>query len=66
MALLEGRLVFLFKRLDQLDDGFNKSDQRLDGLEQTSIKLVHTIAFAKRLLWIILTGAAGLFCVYLK
>jgi hypothetical protein len=49
-----------------VDEGFNKSDQRMDELEQTSIKRGQTIAFAERLFWIILTGAVGLVFVYLR
>jgi hypothetical protein len=66
MARMEERLVSVFKRLDRVDEGFNKSDQRMDELEQTSIKRGQTIAFAERLFWIILTGAVGLVFVYLR
>ena len=66
MARMEERLVSAFKRLDLVDEGFNKSDQRMDKLEQTSIKQDQTIAFAERLFWIILTGAVGLVFVYLR
>ena len=66
MARMEERLVSAFKRLDLVDEGFNKSDQRMDKLEQTSIKQGQTIAFAERLFWIILTGAVGLVFVYLR
>ena len=66
MARMEERLVSVFKRLDRVDEGFNKSDQRMDELEQTSIKRGQTIAFDERLFWIILTGAAGLVFVYLR
>ena len=66
MARMEERLVSVFKRLDRVDEGFNKSDQRMDELEQTSIKRGLTIAFAERLFWIILTGAVGLAFVYLR
>ena len=66
MARMEERLVSAFKRLDLVDEGFNNSDQRLDKLEQTSIKQGQTIAFAECLFWIILTGAVGLVFVYLR
>ena len=66
MARMEERLVSVFKRLDRVDEGFNKSDQRMDELEQTSIKRGKTIALAERLFWIILTGAVGLVFVYLS
>ena len=33
MAQMEERLVSVFKRLDRVDEGFNKSDQRMDKLE---------------------------------
>ena len=66
MAQMEERLVSVFKRLDRVDEGFNKSDQRMDELEQTSIKRGLTIAFAERLFRIILTGAVGLVFVYLR
>ncbi len=66
MARMEERLVLVFKRLDRVDEGFNKSDQRMDELEQTSVKRGQTIALAERLFWIILTGAVGLVFVYLS
>ena len=59
-------MVFLVKRPDRVDEGFNKSDQRMDELEQTSVKRGQTIALAERLFWIILTGAVGLVFVYLS
>ena len=66
MVRIEERMISVFKRLDRVDEGFNKSDKRMDELEQTSIKRGQTIAFAERLFWIILTGAAGLVFVYLR
>ncbi len=66
MARIEERMIFVFKRLDRVDEGFNKSDKRMDELEQTNIKRGQTIAFAERLFWIILTGAVGLVFVYLR
>ena len=38
MARIEERMISVFKRLDRVDEGFNKSDKRMDELEQTSIK----------------------------
>ena len=66
MARIEERMISVFKRLNRVDEGFNKSDKRMDELEQTSIKRGQTIAFAERLFWIILTGAVGLAFVYLR
>ena len=66
MARIEERMISVFKRLDRVDKGFNKSGKRMDELEQTNIKRGHTIAFAERLFWIILTGAVGLVFVYLR
>ena len=66
MVRIEERMISVFKRLDRVDEGFNKSDKRMDELEQTSIKRGQTIAFAERLFWIILTGAVGLDFVYLR
>ena len=65
MARIEERMISVFKRLDRVDEGFNKSDKRMDELEQTNIKRGQTIAFAERLFWIILTGAVGLVFVHL-
>jgi vacuolar-type H+-ATPase subunit E/Vma4 len=66
MARMEERMVSVFKRLDRVDESFSKADQRMDELEQTSIKRGQTIAFAERLFWIVLTGAVGLVFVYLR
>ena len=66
MARIEERMISVLKRLDRVDEGFNKSGKRMDELEQTNIKRGQTIAFAERLFWIILTGAVGLVFVYLR
>ena len=66
MVRIEERMISVFKRLDRVDEGFNKSGKRMDELEQTSIQRGQTIAFADRLFWIILTGAVGLVFVYLR
>ena len=66
MARIEERMISVFKRLDRVDKGFNKSGKRMDELEQINIKRGQTIAFAERLFWIILTGAVGLVFVYLR
>jgi len=66
MARMEERMISLFKRLDRVDEIFNKLDQRMDQLEQTSIKRGQTIAFAERLFWIVMTGAVGLIFIYLR
>ena len=66
IARIEEWMISVFKRLDRVDEGFNKSDKRMDELEQTNIKRGQTIAFAERLFWIILTGAVGLVFVYLR
>ena len=33
MARIEERMISVFKRLDRVDEGFNKSDNRSDELE---------------------------------
>ena len=48
MARIEERMIFVFKQLDRVDKGFNKSDKRMDELEQTSIRRGQNIAFAER------------------
>ena len=48
MARIEDRMISVFKRLDRVDESFNKSDKRMGELEQTSIKRGQTIAFAER------------------
>ena len=66
MARIEERMISVFKRLDRVDEGFNKSDKRMDELEQTSIQRGQTIAFSKRLFWVILTGSVSLVFVCLR
>ena len=66
MARIEDRMISVFKRLDRVDEGFNKSDKRMGELEQTSIKRGQTIAFSERLFWIILTGSVSLVLVCLR
>ena len=63
MARIEERMISVFKRLDRVDEGFNKSDKRMDELEQTSIKQGQTLAFSERLFWVILTGSVSLVSV---
>ena len=66
MARIEERMISVFKRLDRVDEGFNKSDKRMDELEQTSIQRGKTIAFSERLFWVILTGSVSLVFVCLR
>ena len=66
MARIEERMISVFKRLDRVDEGFNKSDKRMDELEQTSIQQGQTIAFSERLFWVILTGSVSLVFVCLR
>ena len=66
MARIEERMIFVFKRLDRVDEGFNKSDKRMDELEQTSIKRGQTIAFSERLFWVILIDFVSLVFVCLR
>ena len=66
LSRMEERMVSLYKRLDRVDDSFNKFEQIMGELEQTSIKLRQTIAFAERLFCIVLTGAVGSLFVYLR
>ena len=66
MARIEERMISVFKRLDRVDEGFNKSDKRMDELEQTSIKQGQNIAFSERPFWVILTGSVSLVFVCLR
>ena len=66
VARIEERMISAFKRLDRVDEGFNKSDKRMDELEQTSIQQGQTIAFSERLFWVILTGSVSLVFVCLR
>ena len=66
MPKIEEQMISVFKRLDRVDEGFNKSDKRMDELEQTSIQRGQTIAFSERLFWVILTGSVSLVFVCLR
>ena len=66
VARIEERMISVFKRLDRVDEGFNKSDKRMDELEQTSIQRGQTIAFSERLFWVILSGSVSLVFVCLR
>ena len=48
VARIEERMISVFKRLDRVDEGFNKSDKRMDELEQTRIRRGQHIALAER------------------
>ena len=63
MARIEERMISVFKRLDRVDEGFNKSDKRMDELEQTSIRRCQNIAFAERPQRTVPASAAGLVSV---
>ena len=41
MARMEERMISLFKRLDRVDDTFNKLDQRMDTLELENVVIWH-------------------------
>ena len=66
MARIEERMISVFKRLDRVDEGFNKSDKRMDELEQTSFKQGQTLAFSERLFWVILIDFVSLVFVCLR
>ena len=66
MTRIEERMIFVFKRLDRVDEGFNKSDKLIDKLEQTYIKLGQAIVFSERLFWVILTISVSLIFVCLR
>ena len=60
MARMEERMVSVFKRMDSMNDAYKRFDERMDKLEELSIKRGQTIAFAERLFWILVTACAGL------
>ena len=63
VARIEERMISVFKRLDRVDEGFNKSDKRMDELEQTSIRRGQNIAFAELPYRTVPASAVGLVSV---
>ena len=66
MARMEERMIIVFKRLDMIDDGWKKYDNRMDNMEKQALTRGQKIAFAERIFWTILTGAVGLCSIYLR
>ena len=66
MARMEERIITVFKRLDMIDDGWKKYDNRMDEIEKQALTRGQKIAFAERIFWTILTGAVGLCSIYLR
>ena len=66
MARMEERLLTIFKRLEHMDSAFKKYDDRVDEIEKQALIRGQKIAFAERLLWMLVTGAVGLAFVFLR
>ena len=66
IARMEERMLTVFKRLENVDGGINKMDDRIDEMEKQAIARGQKIAFAERIFWMIYTGAVGLCFVYLR
>ena len=66
MARMEERLLTIFKRLEHMDAAFKKYDDRVDEIEKQALIRGQKIAFAERLLWMLVTGAVGLAFVFLR
>ena len=66
MARMEERLLTIFKRLEHMDAAFKKYDDRVDEIEKLALIRGQKIAFAERLLWMLVTSAVGLAFVFLR
>ena len=66
MARMEERLLTIFKRLEHMDAAFKKYDDRVDEIEKLALIRGQKIAFAERLLWMLVTSAVGLAFVCLR
>ena len=66
MARMEERNITFFKRFDKSEDAWKKYDDRMNEIERKALIRGQKIAFAERISWMILTGAAGLCFVYLS
>ena len=60
IARMEERMLTVFKRLENVDGGIKKMDDRIDEMEKQAIARGQKIAFAERIFWMICTGAVGL------
>ena len=66
MARMEERLLTIFKSLEYMDAAFKKYDDRVDEIAKQALIRGQKIAFAERLLWMVVTGAVGLAFVFLR
>ena len=66
IARMEERMLTVFKRLENVDSGIKKMDDRIDEMEKQAIARGQKIAFAERIFWMICTGAVGLALIYLR
>ena len=66
IARMEERMLTVFKRLENVDGGIKKMDDRIDEMEKQAIARGQKIAFAERIFRMICTGAVGLAFVYLR
>ena len=66
MARMEERLLTIFKCLEHMDAAFRKYDDRVDEIERRALIRGQKIAFAKRLFWMVVTGAVSLAFVFLR
>ena len=66
MARMEERLLTIFKRHGHMGAAFKKYDDHVDEIEKQALIRGQKIAFAERLLWMLVTGAVGLAFVFLR
>ena len=66
MARMKERLLVIFKRPKQMDAGFKRFHARVDELEKQVFVRGQKIVFAEHLLWMVITCALDLACVFLR
>ena len=66
MARMEKRMIKVLKRLNMSYDAYRKYYDRMNEIERKALIRGQKIAFAERIIWMILTDAVGMRFVYLR
>lgn len=66
LARMEERMITLFNRMNKYEDRQDDLEVRIDSVEKSAIRNGHTLRFAERIFWVVITAAVSTGFWYLK
>jgi len=66
LARMEERMITLFNRMDKYEERQGDLEERIEGVEKSAIKNNHTLRFAERIFWVVITAAVSTGFWYLR